>query len=381
MLTAMDESSTALEGMSDTGQFELLATAILRRAYPECANLIHVGINAEGKPISSPIDGITLIPASTPPRFVMIQHTTYARTKLRGKWLGTGEDIDKAATLISQERIRDPDSRLTLILTTNRVPGEKLFRDVHAHARSSHIDLDIWDRSRIADFLDHTPDGQWLRHKYLNINQERLSFDLLAEISAQSARSFQATLLDNPKAWIDRKLDTAIQSRIEGGNVITFVVMPSGMGKTTALSRLFSRWVSNSNIGLWIPAEALQDAHTLDQAIDALLHAYSPKLEKNAGALARTFGTHERPLLLIVDDINRSPRPAALLERLAAWSATIGHSSNSAASQPSALRILCPVWPQTLEQIPETVRRIVESCAVVHGSFRVRKSTRLNSSH
>lgn len=365
----MNDSATTLEGMSDTGHFELLATAVLRRAHPDCANLIHTGINAEGKPIRSPIDGITLIPGSSPPRFVMIQHTTDARTKLRGKWMGDGEDIAKAATLINQERQRAPEARLTLILTTNRIPNEDVFRDAHSFANSLGIDLDIWDRSRLSDFLDHTPDGQWLRHIYLGISQERLSFDLLAAISEQSESSFQATLLDSPKAWIDRKLDTAIQSRIKDGNSTTFIVMPSGMGKSTALSRLFSRWITNSNIGLWIPAEVLKDAHTLDQAIDVVLHTYSPKLENNAGVLARTFGSRERPLLLIVDDINRSSQPAALLERLTAWCASIGPSNNSAASQPSTLHILCPVWPQTLEQIPERVRRTVESCAVVHGSF------------
>jgi len=365
----MNESATSLEGMSDTGQFELLATAVLRRAHPNCTNLIHTGINAEGKPIRSPIDGITLIPGSSPPRFVMIQHTTDARTKLRGKWMGDGEDIAKAATLINQERQRAPEAQLTLILTTNRIPNEDVFRDAHTFANSLDIDLDIWDRSRLSDFLDNTPDGQWLRHIYLGISQERLSFDLLAAISEQSANSFQATLLDTPEAWIDRKLDTAIQSRIEDGNNISFIVMPSGMGKSTALSRLFSRWITNSNIGLWIPAEVLQDAHTLDQAIDVVLHTYSPKLENNAGALSRTFGSRERPLLLLVDDINRSSQPAALLERLTAWCASISPSNSSAASQPSAIRILCPVWPQTLEQIPEHVRRTVESCAVVHGSF------------
>lgn len=365
----MNESAISLEGMSDTGQFELLATAVLRRAHPNCANLIHTGINAEGKPIRSPIDGITLIPGSSPPRFVMIQHTTDARTKLRGKWMGDGEDIAKAATLINQERQRAPEARLTLILTTNRIPNEDVFRDAHTFANSLDIDLDIWDRSRLSDFLDHTPDGQWLRHIYLGISQVRLSFDLLAAISEQSASSFQATLLDTPEAWIDRKLDTAIQSRIEDGNSITFIVMPSGMGKSTALSRLLSRWIANSNIGLWIPSEVLQDAHTLDQAIDVALHTYSPKLENNAGVLARTFGSRERPLLLIVDDINRSSQPAALLERLSAWCASISPSNSSAASQPSTIRILCPVWPQTLEQIPERVRRTVESCAVVHGSF------------
>jgi hypothetical protein len=365
----MNESANALEGMSDTGQFELLATAVLRRAHPDCGNLIHTGINAEGKPIRSPIDGITLIPGSVPPHFVMIQHTTNERPKLREKWLGTGEDIDKAATLINQERHRTPESRLTLILTTNRVPNENLVRDAHAHARSSNIDVDIWDRSRISDFLDNTPDGQWLRHNYLGISQERLSLDLLTKVSVQSTKSFQATVLDSPAAWIDRKLDTAIQSRIEGGHGITFIIMPSGMGKTTALSRLLSRWIANENLGLWIPAEVLQDAHTLDQAIDVVLHTYSPKLEKSAGTIARTFGTNEQPLLLIVDDINHSPRPAALLERLTAWSATIRLSDNSIASQLSAIHILCPVWPQTLEQVPETMRRTVESFAVVHGSF------------
>jgi hypothetical protein len=48
----------ALEGITDEGAFELLITAILGLAEPEYQRLIHVGINAQGKTIRSPVDGI-----------------------------------------------------------------------------------------------------------------------------------------------------------------------------------------------------------------------------------------------------------------------------------------------------------------------------------
>jgi len=51
-----------LEAMTDEGEFELLATAILAKANPLYASVLHLGINASGKTIPSPIDGFCLVP-------------------------------------------------------------------------------------------------------------------------------------------------------------------------------------------------------------------------------------------------------------------------------------------------------------------------------
>jgi hypothetical protein len=71
----MSHVATTLDAITDSGKFELIATAVLRRARPELTAIIHTGINAEGKPVPSPIDGIGLL-AGTSNHFGAIQHTT-----------------------------------------------------------------------------------------------------------------------------------------------------------------------------------------------------------------------------------------------------------------------------------------------------------------
>jgi hypothetical protein len=47
-----------LSEMSDEGLFERLATAVLREADPRYSALVHPGVNADGKTVKSPLDGI-----------------------------------------------------------------------------------------------------------------------------------------------------------------------------------------------------------------------------------------------------------------------------------------------------------------------------------
>jgi hypothetical protein len=45
-------------------------------------------------------------------------------------------------------------------------------------ARKLKVDCEVWEQSRIADFLDIDPTGQYLRAKYLGESAERLSLEL-----------------------------------------------------------------------------------------------------------------------------------------------------------------------------------------------------------
>src|SRR5690606_14692679 len=99
------------------------------------AQIVHTGVNATGKTVVSPVDGITIVREGDSIRLLMPQHTTCALSKLKGKWIdgdndGPG-DIDKAKAILEDEQKRTPDAKLTIILTTNRVPGEKLYRDTY----------------------------------------------------------------------------------------------------------------------------------------------------------------------------------------------------------------------------------------------------------
>ncbi|MCA0318622.1 MAG: hypothetical protein LCH88_11200 [Proteobacteria bacterium] len=67
--------------------FERLATAVLRRADPLYALVSHPGVNAEGKTVKSPVDGIAFVPGAVPPHTIVIHHTITVGKDLDGKWL------------------------------------------------------------------------------------------------------------------------------------------------------------------------------------------------------------------------------------------------------------------------------------------------------
>ncbi len=65
----MDTGHTAqkLAQVTDEGLFEMLATAILRDSEREYRSLVHPGVNAGGKTVKAPLDGISFIPGAQPP--------------------------------------------------------------------------------------------------------------------------------------------------------------------------------------------------------------------------------------------------------------------------------------------------------------------------
>src|SRR6266568_3230765 len=80
-------TAEALESMTDAGQFEILATRVLREIDPDCKMVAHSGVNAQGKTIPNPIDGFCLVPGSDPPRYAMTAFTLTSPDGLIGKWL------------------------------------------------------------------------------------------------------------------------------------------------------------------------------------------------------------------------------------------------------------------------------------------------------
>lgn len=85
----MGTISTAqtLAALNDQGVFERLATAILREANPLYHWLVHTGVNADGKTVKSPLDGICFVQGADPPHMIAVHHTIAARKDLGQKWL------------------------------------------------------------------------------------------------------------------------------------------------------------------------------------------------------------------------------------------------------------------------------------------------------
>jgi hypothetical protein len=78
-------TAEALEGLPDAGEFEVLATRVLRELYDDCRAIAHFGVNAAGKTIPNPVDGFILVPGSNPPRYVMTAFTIISHHQLERK--------------------------------------------------------------------------------------------------------------------------------------------------------------------------------------------------------------------------------------------------------------------------------------------------------
>lgn len=185
--------------MTDRGRFERLATSVLRKDNKDYQTIIHTGVNAQGETVTSPLDGFCLVPASSPPRFLLVEHTTTDKSRLERKWLhdtssqGASKasesddgDLVKAGRETRQLRIDHPDAAFTVVLTTNQRPSTDLLKKVYKKAKELGVTCDVWDQSRLADLLDSTPEGQWLRKEHLGIEAEMLSPSLLRELCEQA---------------------------------------------------------------------------------------------------------------------------------------------------------------------------------------------------
>ncbi len=367
-----------LAEMTDEGLFERLATAILREADPTYHALVHSGVNLAGKTIKSPLDGICFVPGADPPHMIAVHHTITARNDLERKWLldpstvkprsgsrskALAGDLIKTAELAAEERTRTPNLRVTLVLTTNEEPREALIRAVNAAARERDLDIDLWARSRLSHFLDNQPAGQWIRREFLGIEQEQLSTELLHALCRKSLEIHCPP--DDPTAWVPRGLDTTLAASIHRD--LTFLVAGSGLGKSVACYRTLKAHVEGGGFGIVLPHESVASAITIEQAVTTALRQLHPPLADFGGSVL-SFSSPERPLLLVVEDINRSGQAQRLMEKLAGWSRAQSKRENAG---PPRWRLICPLWPEVLASLGDQERKQIEPLIITAGAFAI----------
>lgn len=369
------ETQRRLAEITDEGLFEELATAVLREADQRYRLLTHLGVNLQGKTIPGPVDGFGFVPGADPPHMITAQHTISSREKLKSKWLhghpkGKQEqqrktatqpgDLVKTAELFEEYRQSIPDLQATLILTTNKEPSASLQSEVTAAGKEVGLDVVIWSRSSIAHFLDHDATGQWIRSKYLGIAQERLSEELLRDLSQRSLKN--SYLLDNSELWIDRQLDQTLENTVSRD--LVFVAGESGLGKSVACHKRLNAHIEAGGFGLIVPHEVVATTSSLEQAIDATLKQLHPSLASDAGSEACAKSSERMPLLMVVEDINKSGQPALLIEKLMQW-----YSSQIDQKQIGNWQILCPVWPKTLSSLGHEARNKIDELVLTASSF------------
>jgi hypothetical protein len=378
VVQSMPTTAQKLSEITDEGLFERLANGILRQDRPEYAPLHSTGVNVEGRTVRAPLDGICFVPGVDPPHMIAVHHATCQREALRKKWLNNPPvresaaplgDLFKTSKIVSEERKRRQSLRVTVVLTTNKELPEDLVRDVDAEAAKLDVGLDLWSVSRLADALDNTPSGQWLRHQYLGIEQEILSEELLATLSNKSLDIGQPP--DAPEVWVRRDLESIISKALAASNAC-FVVGESGQGKSVACFKRLHDYIRHGGYGLILSDRAIASALTVENAIEFALHELHPQLTSRAADDALSFCSSDQPLLLVVEDISRSGQPALLADKLAKWASTQGPTKDSDGESIRARwRLLCPIWPQTLALLGDLMRKQVQDLAITCSGFLV----------
>ncbi|MDE0511799.1 MAG: hypothetical protein OXI88_08450 [Gammaproteobacteria bacterium] len=376
------DTQHCLAAITDPGLFERLATAVLREADPKYRLLIHSGVNLNGKPVRSPVDGITFVPGANPPHMIAVHHTTGKREDLEKKWLLDPDkvkprkdgkptappgDIITTARLYVEQKQQMSNLQATLILTTNEEPQEALVRKINAAVDAAGIhEVIIWSRSALAHFLDYDAKGQWIRSRFLGIQQERLSDELLHELSQRSLQTNE--LPDKSELWIDCQLDQTLEKA--AGRDVVFIVAESGLGKSVACYKRLMAHVAAGGFGLVMPHEIIAGSPSLEQALDVALRQLHSPLVPGSGSEVLALVSERNPLLMVVEDINKSGQPALLIERLVSWS-----RQRKERTQAVSWQLLCPVWPRILTALGDYTRKQINELVLTASSFTQEEGT------
>jgi hypothetical protein len=344
-----------IDSITDSSKFERLMNSILRRSNPEYSSIIETGTNIEGKPIKSPVDAFGPILHSKNPKYALIEHTTTKKKDLERKWLNEKEgkegDLIKAWKYALEIRKKIPNAEFILVLTTNKrltISGDKsesLIIQLEKKAKEFEVKLDIWEQSRIVDYLDNEPYGHWFRKEYLGITAEILSKPLLAEICKRTLEDYSYMLSTNNDEFVDRDYDEMIEKSVLNAHFpLHLIVGESGVGKSTIAYKISERLLKKGTYILWIPAEIIQEATNIENSINSFILKLYPTIFPESINQVINEITNNEKIVLIVDDINNTDKPSTIVQKLLLWSKPIeGKKSN--------FSIICPIWPYIWSQI------------------------------
>jgi len=296
-------TAETIEGITDTGVFETLSVRVLREVDPDCQAIIHLGINAAGKPIPGPIDGFAQVPNSHPRRYVTAAFTTISRYKLGQKWLGSRSpspssgrkrkqnrrnratpkitesgDLIKAAEKAAAIRATDPDSHCIVMLCSNKRLDEKLILRVLAKAKKLNVEVRFLEQTRLRDFLDTKPEGQWLRREHLGIQVEQVSTSLLKHAAKTNLIEHFASAMPitTERVIATDQAQRAFEALQDRSVSIHLLIGASGIGKSVIGLDVQRRMIDAGRFAFWIPGEVAQEAISVSDAIEDILRSQYP---------------------------------------------------------------------------------------------------------
>ncbi len=345
--------------MTDAGEFERLATSVLKIADPLYERIVHTGVNTLGQTIVDPLDGISICRDEKGLGYaIACEHTITARSNISGKWLDPDEgDLITAVGKLKSYKAKNPDVALRLVLTSKHIPPSDLIQNAHSEAAKHSVELDVWSNDRLSTVLDVHPDGQFIRSKFFGTAQTRLSRDLAEEIS-QWQLSRHAPLASSNQLIV-RDILTACPALETLSSSVVFLNGSSGAGKSAFCHQLCKGVVDRGGLGFVITHDVLERSSSLSQAIRESLVAEVPylTLDDPVGELVRL--SQRQDVQIWIEDINLSTSPTGLISKLDRISRELDGPKND--PQARTLKVLCPVWPENLRALPTEVSKIVQS--------------------
>jgi energy-coupling factor transporter ATP-binding protein EcfA2 len=326
----------AIEAITDSGKFEQLCAAIIRKLRPEVSSLIEIGTNKAGQSVKGPIDGFTKTAINGKPYFFSTQHTI--SKNLEKKWLDekTG-DVVKTSKHIYSLRETYPNAEFELMLTTTLVPDLELHKAVLTKGEEVGLRISFLDQSGIAGFLDSDPHGQWLRYAFLGINYQLISKDIIPDLSRRDLQNYQSKFF-LPKLETVTAREINIEPPLQK---VVFVVGNSGTGKSTALSTLWNDHLSNEEPVFWLDAELLIQTPLFDTCLREKLTSLKSDLYLNTS----TWYTNEYwdLTLFVVDDINKVTDKSQVVHRIKLWQKELNDNNWN-------VTFCIPMWEDTFFQ-------------------------------
>jgi hypothetical protein len=182
---------------------------------------------------------------------------------------------------------------------------------------------------------------------------------------------------DDPSAWVSTSLDRDIAEAVQEQDAL-FIIAESGLGKSVACYKRLEQHVVGGGFGLTLPHQVVNAALTIEQAVEVALLQLHPKLVAGAGLDALSFCSADHPLLMVVEDINRSGQGPFLAEKLVKWSSVgkaSGSSDNASGRRPDRgrWRLLCPIWPEIVASLSDTTQKQIQSLAVVGAALTMQE--------
>jgi len=379
-VAALTSTAILLEQIADGGEFERLALACLRQMSPgECGTVIHQGVNAEGKPVPAPLDGFTQVPWQDPPLFVAIACTSEKAGTLRLKWLGIAKkprrakfgkptkakdasaDIPKAIESAYRWRRQFPTARFKLFLVTNRGVDDVLLADVAAELIPANITFEIVERSRLAEFLDTSAPGQFLREVFLRVPAVTLSRGLLQECGRRLlADRRHHPDLQRIKYLIPRPVEDELRTAWNNAQTaLIWLVSEPGKGKSLAACRELERHSNQDGLALWLTESDIQASTTLGEAMVRAIMRIKPSLRCDDNSAVLNLGGPADRVLVLIDDLNRSDDPAGNFAKIRGWAERLmGDTGGEDGSKESSVVLVCPIWRRHRSGVAVSERKL-----------------------